>query len=473
VLEEKLRQAGLLHAKKSKRILYIIATATFVCIAFITIIVSIDFRAPPSMPEIAASVKAVAPQDSSRLREQFMLKLRIYETELVPALSGINFKTWNARKELSMRSLKERAIASFATGDYAAALREIADSSLMAEQLLSRAEETFSAELTMAGNALAGNRAIESRLHIKKALLVKPDDREALILAKRIHTLPQLIVLLKKAAIAQTENNLEKELSAVSEAFGIAPYRQQLKQRKEVLEEKLSEDRFTRLIALGLENVKKRLLRKARSNYRKAKSLYAGRSELHILNAAIGRLAIDVDLAMVKAQAKAAIDQDNWAKAQAVFAVAVRRHPGDKAIRDGLQLSTRLVSMQNRLANYLRQPERLAAKNVSAAAKQTLDQARTLIKNSRSLSRKITELASLLTVAARKIPVNVKSDNQTYILVRGIGKVGLIREKTIQLKPGFYTFEGLREGYKSKLVEVSIPVGTISFGVEVVCDERI
>jgi len=72
-----------------------------------------------------------------------------------------------------------------------------------------------------------------------------------------------------------------------------------------------------------------------------------------------------------------------------------------------------------------------------------------------------------------KIPVTVTSDNQTFILVRGVGKVGVTQQRTIQLKAGVYTFEGMREGYKSKLVELRIPIGSDSIGVRIVCDERI
>ena len=67
----------------------------------------------------------------------------------------------------------------------------------------------------------------------------------------------------------------------------------------------------------------------------------------------------------------------------------------------------------------------------------------------------------------------VTSDNMTDIQVRGIGKLGLIHNKTIELKPGYYTFEGTRNGFKSKLLQVLIPYNKNNYSVRIICDESI
>jgi hypothetical protein len=61
----------------------------------------------------------------------------------------------------------------------------------------------------------------------------------------------------------------------------------------------------------------------------------------------------------------------------------------------------------------------------------------------------------------------------TNIQVRGIGKIGRILNKTIQLKPGYYTFEGPRDGFKSKLLQVLIPYNKNNYSVRIICDESI
>jgi len=473
MLEEKLRQASQTHTKNSKRMLSMFAIAAVVIAIFITAMLLFDFNTSPSTPKATVAVTTSTPVNTSKLREQFIQKLHLYEDDIVPALADANLKAWSPQQELAIISLKDRASASFATGDYTAALKELSDSETMAKQLLAQREEIFSSELSMAENALVADHDVKAKLRITKALLLKPNNPEALKLAQRIDALPKTIALLKKAAIARTENNLEKEYAAVAEALKIAPDRQGLKQREATLKESIKESQFAPLVARGLANVKRKKLQAARANYKQANRLYPGRSELRILNESINRLAIALDLETAKTRGKAAIARDQWEKAQSIYAAAAKRHPDDKTILDGLQLSNKLVSLRRALSNYLRQPERLSSRNVSAGARQILVQSRVFARNSKSLSKKAAALNALLAKVNVKIPVTVTSDNQTYILVRGVGKVGLTQQRTIQLKAGTYTFEGLREGYKSKLVEVRIPIGSRSFGVKVVCDERI
>ena len=69
--------------------------------------------------------------------------------------------------------------------------------------------------------------------------------------------------------------------------------------------------------------------------------------------------------------------------------------------------------------------------------------------------------------------VSVVSDNQTFVQVRGVGKIGKTTHKVIRVKPGNYTFEGFRDGYKTKLVKVIVPYDQKTINVKVICDEPI
>jgi len=90
-----------------------------------------------------------------------------------------------------------------------------------------------------------------------------------------------------------------------------------------------------------------------------------------------------------------------------------------------------------------------------------------------SLTQKANVLSLLVEKMSKKIPVEVISDNQTNILVRGLGVVGVTQSKTIQLTPGRYSFEGKRKGYKSKLLDVLISYDDTSHQVNIICDEPI
>ena len=90
-----------------------------------------------------------------------------------------------------------------------------------------------------------------------------------------------------------------------------------------------------------------------------------------------------------------------------------------------------------------------------------------------SLTNQAADLNKLLDQMNKKQKVFVVSDNQTFVKVRGVGQVGLTPGRSIKLKPGNYTFEGSRKGYKSKLVKVLIPLGQNNTEVTMICDEPI
>ena len=67
----------------------------------------------------------------------------------------------------------------------------------------------------------------------------------------------------------------------------------------------------------------------------------------------------------------------------------------------------------------------------------------------------------------------VRSDGKTEISVRRVGIVGKTLEKVINLRPGDYTFEGKRAGYKSKLVKLTVPFNGTGLDIKIICDEQI
>ncbi|MDQ6969448.1 MAG: hypothetical protein Q9M16_02940 [Mariprofundus sp.] len=494
MLEEKLRQASQANTTHRKRLFVMLGLAAIITISSIllmtylsnnngnentaTATLSASKTPLPNMPSSAQQsteqlAKQSDKQTNEQWREQFKTRLGLYEAETAPALLDANLSAWNAQQDLAIKSLKDHATAAFAVSDYTNAMQQLSQLEHTAKQVLEQHAVLFSAEFRMAKEALQADHYKQAKLHIDKALQLKPGDPATLQLAQQIDALPKIIALLNKAAVARTENNLDKEYAAISAAFKLAPQRLELQQRQVELAKRIKENKFTPLIARGLEHVANRQLRAARSDYQQAKALDPKRSELRVLQQSIHKLALNQDLNSAIARGKTAIRQDNWRKARSIYAAASQRHPDDQNIRDGLLLSNKLVSLHETLDVYLKQPERLSAKNIASSAQQTLLETRVFSANSPSLTQKANSLKKLIAAVNINIPVTVTSDNQTYIVVKGIGKVGLTLARTIQLKAGFYSFEGIRKGYKSKLLNVRIPIGSKSFAIEVICDERI
>ncbi|MDQ6996210.1 MAG: hypothetical protein Q9M82_01970, partial [Mariprofundus sp.] len=172
MLEEKIRQAGQAQVQSSKRMLMMFAAAVCFIAVVIVAILFFDFSSPSPAPEIAVAVTTPPPEDVLKLREQFKQELRAYEADIVPALADAHLKVWNANAELEINTLRDSATASFATGDYIAALKSLAGLESIAKQVLAQREEMFSSAFSMAESALAADNHIEAKQHISKALLL-------------------------------------------------------------------------------------------------------------------------------------------------------------------------------------------------------------------------------------------------------------------------------------------------------------
>jgi len=406
-------------------------------------------------------------------REHFKESVRSFESELEPKLEEANLKVWNKGKLHEIQTLKDQAISAFSVGEYNAALALINKATAESKTTLVERNAILRKSLIEASASLKEGNYDTAKLQVEGALAVAPKSLEAQDLSRRIDQLPKIMGLLEKVRVARTENNAEKELAALKDVVTLDPKRIELKGRIHALELELKERLFSDHISRGLENVEQRNLRRSRLNHREAKKVYPKRPEISFLGKKIATLASQLALEDLIGKAQAAMAKDDWQMASDVFLKARKKHPNNQQIIDGGQLASAVLSAKAGISHHLNDPYRLTAPNVSAEAKKLIIQAIPLGKVSPSLYGQAKKLEKAVTDFARKIVVRITSDNQTSILVRGVGKVGTTFGRDIELKPGTYTFEGIREGYRAKLVTVRIPVGRDVFDIEIVCDERI
>ncbi len=71
------------------------------------------------------------------------------------------------------------------------------------------------------------------------------------------------------------------------------------------------------------------------------------------------------------------------------------------------------------------------------------------------------------------LEIIVLSDTHTFVEVKSVGQVGAVAEKTIQLLPGDYIFEGKRKGFVTIRVPVTLRPGDSGKRISVVANEQI
>ena len=221
-----------------------------------------------------------------------------------------------------------------------------------------------------------------------------------------------------------------------------------------------------------MDAVARRDLVAATRSLRRAREIHPAREEVALLHSDVRRLARQVALEKHLRAARAAAAADDWTRARRHFREAVAVDAAAEAV-DGEKLAARVVAAHDEIASYLARPRRLSSQNVAALAEAALRTTHDLHSASPSLARQADMLERLIADYATPVPVLVRSDKRTEILVRGVGRIGKTDERVVELKPGAYTFEGKRPGYRSKLIRIEVAPGQRPPEVTLICDERV
>lgn len=472
MLEEKLAKAREQSSRHRTFLITGFLLITVLCGLLLFGLSSFDFSATEK-PAETTSKKPATTIDDEQAREAFKKILQQYKSELKPQLDAANLAQWNQTALNEINQLEQSALSYFSQGDYGHALDQIQSLHEKSTTTLADAQQVFKENMQKATEFFNADQYEQAKAHIDKALVVNAQSAEAQALQQDIEKLKQILPLLTEAKAARDENDLQKEYQALQQILDIAPKRPQEAERFKVLSQRIQSNQFEAQLAAGFRAIKKQQTQKARQHYQKAKKLNPKHKRLAVLLNQITEQEKNQRIHNALQQAQQGVQQDNWQHAKTGFEKVLKDAPKHQTALDGLKRAKDILSLQSRLASFTKDPYRLADNKIITAAEETLKKAQPLSSSSPKLKQQAQKLQTLTTAFNQLIPITITSDNKTYILIRGVGKVGTVSQKSLKLKPGRYTFEGRREGYKSKLLPVLIPYNKSSFSIRVVCDEPI
>ncbi len=468
-------------AKKAKR-LHIVQMLLFVLLLSFLGWGIIFFASQPKAPDTSlveaesSAVETVASDliaDDAARRQAYLEAYARFENELRPQLSKIDLPAWDKTLSEKLNTIEKQAVQQFAASNYASAYSSITQLIKLAEDSIADSQSQFAEAMQTAKNAFDNNDYLNAKKAIDKALILDTSSADAKKLAERIAQLPEINDLLNQIKIANAENNRRQERDLINQLLKLVPEREALKQRAQKLTSAMNTDLFQQHINQAYQALENANIVAAQSALDKAKQLYPDRAEVRDLNQAIQQSVQAQELQKLQTAAANAEAADNWMAVQTHRRQIQTLQPADKANADQLAAANKIVSLQQQMDAALAAPLRLSNQSAASDAEALLFEARNFHNQSATLAAKSQQLASVLMAANQPVAVEVRSDNQTFISVRGVGNVGVTDAKTIQLKPGNYTFEGKRTGYKSKLKEVQVPLDKASISVTLICDEPI
>ena len=402
-----------------------------------------------------------------------MSELADYRSDVLPMIDAPDFRAWAPDTRARVLADVEEAKGAFAAGNHGTALDRLRTAVAAADEAVRDHERAFSEAFERAQSAFEADRYEEAALAIDIALQVRPSSEDAAALKAEVERLPEVLAALEAAAIARVENDLSGEAESLRTAVALDPDRTQASSRLETVEGLIRDADFARAVEWGLAAVETRDLKAATRDLSRARSLFPDRPETGLLEVKVAELARELEAEDLIRQAMAASRADDWVTAAAMYGRARQVIPDSKDANDGLQMATTVVGLQTQVRSHLATPHRLASPNVETEATTLLAASLVFTAFSPSLASDVGQLARAIEDYTTPLTVTVVSDGQTRVSVRGVGQIGQTTGRTIELKPGTYTFEGAREGFQSKLVDLTLKPGMSNVVVEVICDERL
>ena len=478
MIHQKIAEAKLAKRKLFFRTLLIIILLSVFCVALIwwasapkTSSNNVETEQPLDIVDISS--QETVSEDKETLRQQYLDAYAHFENTIKPELNKIDLPTWDKPLADRLNANESAAIKQFGEAKYVQANATIDALIKLAETTITDSQNQFESAMKNAQQAFDENQYEQAKVAISKALMLDNSSNQASALAERIEKLPEIAALVEQIEVAKVENNPQTELTLINQLLTLTPEREALKQRAQALQTTLNNQKFQSLISQSYAAIDDGRIEAAKSALSQARNIYSNRTELSDLNTAIQQYEKNQRIQSGLTNAAQAESNDNWQAVKTNLEQVVKENPNNKSATEKLAMANNILSLNKQIDDYLESPYRLSNNQLAEQARAAINAAAAYRNQSLSLTRKSRELETVLTAVNQTVPVEVRSDNQTHILVRGVGNVGVVDSKVIQLKPGQYTFEGKRQGYKSKLVEVTIPYDVNHFSLTLVCDEPI
>ncbi len=474
----------LLAAKAARRNYFIKLGAGIVTLSLLCAFVIFYVSSQPFKNDITDETLAIAKEQATKtaptpkiadekIRQAYIQALTDYQNNLKPELDKIDLTEGENSQTEQLASLKDKALAAYTKADYPHALANINELTQTAQSIITDSQQKFKQALSSAQQFYNSDDYNNAKHQIAQALIFDKTSVEAKSLAAKIETLPEILPLLKKITIAKIESNTDEELELINKLLKLTPDRTSAIQRKQHLIMVIKQRNFNRYITQSYKALDKGDTKTTRQKIGLAKKIFPKHQKLADIRQRLQNIESSRRFNSHQQKAQQAIKVDDWATAKIQLALALKEQTNNTEIQRSLALVTTINTLNNNFQQQIKSPYHLSNKKRIPVLEKQLNQAKALSGKSATLDRNTTKLSQLIQKIATKKTVQVISDNQTTILVRGVGIVGKTHSKTIQLLPGKYIFEGKRKGYKSKLINILVPYDKNTVQANIQCDEPI
>ena len=337
----------------------------------------------------------------------------------------------------------------------------------------SRIDQVFADSLQAGLGALLSDQAEPAIAALELALLLKPDDPEALAAMERARKLGPLLELLASANAAAEGDDLDGARDILKDAVALDPKHAGAAAQLASVERAITRRNFNRAMSAGYQALDDGSFDEAERQFKAAQAIMPSASEPAGALQQTRNARTQAQIEAWRQRAVAAEEREDWSKAVTAYREILAIDNTVVLARNGLARSNTRVQLDQRIKQALAKPERLSDERVFNNTQALYRQALTLDQKGPLLKEQLLQLSDLLEKAQIPIPVLLQSDEQTDVTVYKVAHLGTFRRQQLSLKPGIYTVVGVRKGYRDVRKKFTVDHNEQSMTLEIACTEPI
>ena len=327
--------------------------------------------------------------------------------------------------------------------------------------------------------ALETQKAIEALDQIaaqgalERLLWLAPMDPRIDSLGKSVAQLPSIIDYLAQAETAVASNDWEQAKLAIDQAHALNSAHPLIAAQRATILASWHTFRFDNAMSAfytALDQVR----------YDAAEEALA-EARVHRPNdPAIGQAAEQLETAMtqetlrrLRDKGQLLIDQEQWGDAITHYQEALALDSTVQYALSGLALARQRYELEQTLNKFIQEPARLSDIAIADDASEALRRAQATDPIGPKLAQQLTTLSELLRQANQSIPVIVRSDGATEVVLVRHSKLGQLVSTELSLRPGQYTLRGSRLGYRDVIVTFTVEPDSEAVGHFIACEEKL
>ena len=426
------------------------------------------------MKEIDYGVKNLSNKNENinlkNAKEVFLKKKNEFEISFYDSLFVWDFvyfknnisKIENLRKEITVIKNK---------GNFIDAIKKVDEAVIEIRKTNKKLDKDFNKFFLNAKSHYDNLSYLKAEENIQKALELKPNFASAKKLRTKISELPKKIQILKSLDTARSENNKEKEL-VLMEMLSQIEKNSKLDKEIKNLSLKLVKLEFEKNMNKAEKFIKDGDIKKAENSLIKAKKILPNRREITLFESKLDKHKEEKIKNDLLTNYNIASKNDDWKSSLLSLKKIEAIEKNDAFIREKIEMTEEILSLKKKLKDHSKNIHRLINQKFKNVVLNDLKSSEKYLDISPSLTKHYLEVSEVIKKSEKKVSVKIISDNETFIEIRGIGTVGKVEEKIIQLPPGEYYFVGKKKGFKDVFLDINLTKKK-NIRLKIICLEQI